>query len=94
MRNNEEGGGKISVVVEEKGEEGWERKRCNLKREEEEVEEEGAREMTLEVFNEPWHYCRAQGEGGEGRQTERGGGGRVGGWGRQRRWEGGRCGAI
>lgn len=50
-------------MVEEKGEEGWERKRCNLKREEEEVEEEGAREMTSEVFNEPWHYLRAQGEG-------------------------------
>lgn len=33
MRNNEEEK-KISVLEEEKGEEGWERKRCNLKREE------------------------------------------------------------
>lgn len=28
---------------------------------------EGARETTLEVFNEPWRYSRAQGEGEEGR---------------------------
>lgn len=39
----------------------------------------GARETTLEVFNEPWRYSRAQGEGGgggvkEGMKREGGGG--------------------
>lgn len=49
------------------------------------MEEEGAREMTSEVFNEPWHYFRARGKGG--------GNGRGRGGGSERR-EGERCGAI
>lgn len=50
--------------------------------------------MTLEVFNEPWHYfgARGEGEGGEGRgggEMRRGGGGSE-----RRDGEGGRCAAI